>query len=170
MRRVLSRILQGNYTSEDLTLDFSCSRIELDIPAGEEYEGSFHVYSPKDNVPEGKVISSDLRMVLINDTLTGTDSEITYRLEKDYCYEGDTVKGVFSVISSMGEYYIPFTVNIVRPVPTSSIGPIKNLFHFTNLGRSDWKEAVSLFYSKHFPYVIADADTQTKLAYKFLAP
>ncbi len=169
MRRVLSRILQGNYTSEDLTLDFSCSRIEIDVPAGEEYEGSFHVYSTSDIVPEGRIISSDLRMVLINDTLTGSDSEIAYRLEKDYCYEGDTVKGVFSVISNMGEYYIPFTVNIVRPVPDSSIGPVKNLFHFTNLARADWKEAVSLFYSKHFSYVIADSDTQTKLAYKALS-
>ncbi|MCR4793099.1 MAG: DUF5717 family protein [Lachnospiraceae bacterium] len=169
MRRVLSRILQGNYTSEDLTLDFSCSRIELDVPAGEEYEGSFHIYSSSDIVPEGKVISSDLRMVLINDTITGSDSEITYRLEKDYCSEGDAVKGVFSVISSMGEYYIPFIVNIVRPVPESSIGPIKNLFHFTNLARADWKEAVNLFYSKNFPYVIADADTPTKLAYKALS-
>ena len=169
MRRVLSRILQGNYTSEDLTLDFSCSRIELDVPAGEEYEGSFHVYSPTSSVPEGKIISSDLRMVLINDTLTGTDSEIIFRLEKDYCYEGDTVKGVFSVISNMGEYYIPFTVNIIRAVPESSIGPIRNLFHFTNLARADWREAVSLFYSRHFRSVIADADTQTKLAYKALS-
>ncbi len=169
MRRVLSRILQGNYTSEDLSLDFSCSRIELDIPVGEEYEGSFHIYSLSDIVPEGKVVSSDLRMVLISDTITGSDTEITYRLEKNFCHEGDTIKGVFSVISNMGEYYIPFTVNIVRPVPESSVGPIKNLFHFTNLCRADWKEAVSLFYSREFPYCIADADAQTKLAYKALS-
>ena len=169
MRRVLSRILQGNYTSEDLSLDFSCSRIELDIPMGEEYEGSFHVYSPAGTVPEGKVISSDLRMELISDSLTGSDSEITYLLKNEYCNEGDTVKGVFSVISNMGEYYIPFTVNIIRPVPESSIGPVKNLFHFTNLARSNWEEAVELFYSKDFPYVIADADTQTKLSYKALS-
>ena len=121
MRRVLSRILQGNYTSEDLSLDFSCSRIELDVLAGEEYEGSFHVYSASNVIPEGKVVSSDLRMVLISDTLTGKDSEITYRLNPAYCNEGDTVKGVFSVISNMGEYYIPFSVNIVRSVPDSSI-------------------------------------------------
>ncbi len=161
MRRVLSRILQGNYTSEDLSLDFSCSRIELDIPMGEEYEGSFHIYSPAGTVPEGKVISSDLRMELVSDTLTGSDSEITYLLKNEYCNEGDTIKGVFSVISNMGEYYIPFTVNIIRPVPDSSIGPVKNLFHFTNLARANWEEAVELFYSKEFPYVIADSDTQT---------
>ncbi len=169
MRRVLSRIIQGNYTSEDLSLDFSVSRIEMDIPAGEGYEGLFHIYSPSGIVPEGKVLSSDLRMVLISDTITGSDSEITYRLKEEYCSEGDTVKGVFSVISNMGEYYIPFTINIVRPVPGSSIGQIRNLFHFTNLARSDWNEAVSLFYSKNFSYVIADTDTQTKLAYKALS-
>lgn len=169
MRRVLSRILQGNYTSEDLSLDFSCSRIELDVLAGEEYEGSFHVYSSSNVIPEGKVVSSDLRMVLISDTLTGKDSEITYRLNPAYCNEGDNVKGVFSIISNMGEYYIPFSVNIVRSVPDSSIGPVKNLFHFTNLARAEWKEALSLFYSKNFPYVIADSDTQTKLAYKALS-
>ncbi len=169
MRRVLNRILQGNYTSEDLTLDFSCSRIELDIPAGEEYEGSFHIYSSSDIIPEGKVVSSDLRMELISDTITGSDTEITYRLVKNYCSEGDTVKGVFSLISNMGEYYIPFSVNIVRPVPDSQVGPVKNLFHFTNLARANWSEAVSLFYSSKFPYVIADADSQTILVYNALS-
>ena len=104
MRRVLSRILQGNYTSEDLSLDFSCSRIELDVLAGEEYEGSFHVYSSSNAIPEGKVVSSDLRMVLISDTLTGKDSEITYRLNPAYCTEGDNVKGVFSVISTCAAF------------------------------------------------------------------
>ena len=168
MRRVLNRILQGNYTSEDHSLDFSCSRIELDVPAGEEYEGSFHIYS-EGQVPEGKVVSSDLRMKLISDTITGTDTEVTYRLVKDYCSEGDTVKGVFSIISNMGEYYIPFSVNIVRPVPDSSVGPVKNLFHFTNLARENWSEAVELFYSGYFPYVIADADSQTLLTYNALS-
>ena len=169
MRRVLNRILQGNYTSEDLSLDFSCSRIELDIPAGEEYEGSFHIYSSSDIIPEGKVVSSDLRMELISDTITGSDTEITYRLVKNYCSEGDTVKGVFSVISNMGEYYIPFSVSIVRPVPDSQVGHVKNLFHFTNLARANWAEAVSLFYSKNFPHVIADADAQTILTYNALS-
>ena len=169
MRRVLNRILQGNYTSEDLSLDFSCSRIELDVPAGEEYEGSFHIYSSSDIIPEGKVVSSDLRMELISDTITGSDTEITYRLVKNYCSEGDTVKGVFSVISNMGEYYIPFSVGIVRPVPDSQVGHVKNLFHFTNLARANWAEAVSLFYSKNFPHVIADADTQTILTYNALS-
>lgn len=49
--------------------------------------------------------------------------------------EGDVLKGNFYIISNQGEYYLPFVVSIEHVVLDSSIGTIKNLFHFANLAK-----------------------------------
>ena len=66
---------------------------------------------------------------------------------------GEEARGAFHIISNQGEYYIPFFVSVVPKTIDSSLGNIKNLFHFTNLAKSSWEEAVKLFYSKEFKAV-----------------
>ena len=41
-------------------------------------------------------------------------------------------------------------VTVEHGVLNSSVGPIRNLFHFANLAKSNWKEAVRLFYRPEF--------------------
>ncbi len=69
------------------------------------------------------------------------------------------------LISSCGEYAIPYTVSVRRPQLQSSLGIIKNLFHFTNLAQTDWEEAVSLFYSRNFASILHKGDKNILLSY-----
>ena len=103
------------------------------------------VYGPKGQVTEGHIVSSDLRMECVTEIFSGSQDEILYRFDARGMEVGEEVRGSFHVISNHGEYYLPFTVSIVPEVIDSSLGSIKNLFHFTNLAKSCWEEAVKLF-------------------------
>lgn len=169
MRQVVEEILQGKFNVDNGSLDFSCPRIELSLHADTACEGFFLVYGPKGQVTEGHVVSSDLRMVCITEIFSGSQDEILYRFDARGMEVGEEVKGSFYIISNHGEYYLPFSVSIVPEVIDSSLGPIKNLFHFTNLAKSSWEEAVKLFYSKEFKAVFTGNDWQHYAAYKGLS-
>ena len=169
MRQVIEEILQGKFNVDNGSLDFSCPRIELSLHADEVCEGFFLVYGPKGQMTEGHVTSSDLRMECVTEIFSGSQDEILYRFHARGMEVGEEVKGSFYVISNHGEYYLPFTVSIVAEAITSSLGNIKNLFHFTNLAKSSWEEAVKLFYSKEFKAVFTGNDRQHYAAYKGLS-
>lgn len=169
MRQVVEEILQGKFNVDSGSLDFSCPRIELSLHADTACEGFFLVYGPKGQVTEGHVVSSDLRMVCVTEIFSGSQDEILYRFDARGMEVGEEVRGNFYIISNHGEYYLPFRVSIVPEVIDSSLGPVKNLFHFTNLAKSSWEEAVKLFYSQEFKAVFTGNDRQHYAAYKGLA-
>ncbi len=169
MRQVIEEILHGKFNFESGSLDFSCPRIELSLHADTACEGFFLVYGPEGQVTEGHVTSSDLRMECVTRTFSGSQDEILYRFDAAGMEAGEEVRGSFHVISNHGEYYLPFSVSIVPEAITSSLGNIKNLFHFTNLAKSSWEEAVKLFYSREFKAVFAGNDRQHYAAYKGLS-
>lgn len=169
MRQVIEEIRNGNFNFDKGSLDFSCPRIELSLLADTVEEGSFSVYGPEGQVTEGYVVSSDLRMECMTQGFSGSQDEILYRFDARGMEEGEEVKGAFHVISNQGEYYLPFSVVIVPKIITSSLGNIKNLFHFTNLAKSNWEEAVKLFYSEEFKAVFGGNDRQYYASYKGLS-
>lgn len=169
MRQVIEEIRNGNFNFDNGSLDFSCPRIEMSLHADTVEEGSFFVYGPRGRATEGYVVSSDLRMECMTRNFSGSQDEIFYRFDARGTEEGEEVKGAFHIISNQGEYYLPFSVVIVPRVITSSLGNIKNLFHFTNLAKTNWDEAVKLFYSQEFREIFNGNDSKYYAAYKGLS-
>lgn len=169
LKQVIQEILDGNYRYDNGSLDFSCPRIEVSVKAGGETEGSFTVYGPPGVVTEGYVVSSDLRVKCMTQSFSGSQDEIFYQIDTSEAEAGEEIKGAFHIVSNQGEYYLPFSVAVIADVIESSLGPIKNLFHFTNLAKSNWAEAVNLFYSEAFEGVFKGNDKQYYAAYKGLS-
>ena len=169
LKQVIREILDGNFKYDNGSLDFSCPRIELSVHAGCVEEGSFTIYGPQGCVTEGYIVSSDLRMQCITQSFGGSQDEIFYRVDTSEMEAGNEIKGAFHIVSNQGEYYLPFSVAVIDDVIESSLGPIKNLFHFTNLAKSNWAEAVNLFYSEEFERVFTGNDKQFFSAYKGLS-
>ncbi len=169
MQKIIEQILEGNFDYENGSLDFSCSKIEISLHQGENFEGSFRVYGMPEKYTAGQVTSSDWRMECLTGEFVGTDEEIAFLFHGDHMEEGEVVKGNFNIVSNQGEYYLPFVVSVEHTVPESSIGPVRNLFHFANLAKSNWREAVSLFYSKDFERVLSGSDSQYVNAYRGLS-
>lgn len=169
MQDAVKRILEGNFNNDVHSLDFSNPVIELNLREGEDYEGSFTIFGHENEVTEGTVSSTRLRMKCLVNEFFGPREEITYHFDASGMTEGENLKGEFRIISNHGEYYVPYNVNIVSGTLESGLGSIKNLFHFANLARTNWEEAVSLFYSKDFERVFGGVDRQYYGIYRGLA-
>ncbi len=169
MQEIIKRILEGNFDYESGSLDFSCTKLELSLPKGSVYEGSFHILSQPGQFTNGYISTSDMRMECLTPDFAGDEVEIFYCFHGENMEEGDVIKGAFSVISNHGEYYLPFVVSIEHTVLNSSIGPIKNLFHFANLAKTNWPEALNLFYSSEFERVFVGSDAHYYDAYRALS-
>lgn len=168
MQQHIERILQGKFEYDKGNLEFGCSKIELTLKQGELYEGMFSVEGAKNHLTQGRVYSNYSRMRVLNPEFIGNGETITYQFDATGMEEGDVVKGEFDIISNQGEYYLPFVVTIEHEMLQSSLGPVKNLFHFTNLAKTNWAEAVSLFYCKEFQQILEGNDSQYLGLYKGL--
>lgn len=168
MQSAVEKVLEGNFNKGIRALDFSSPVIELNLREGEEYEGSFTIFGPENGVSEGLISSTSLRMKCLAERFSGSREEIGYQFDASGMTEGDEVKGEFRIISNQGEYFVPYNVSIVKETLDSELGNIRNLFHFANLARTNWEEAVSLFYSKDFKSIFHGADRQYYGIYKGL--
>lgn len=168
MQSVIDRILDGQFNTDNKTLVFSVPVIELTVSEGDSYEGSFTIYGPDDELTEGTVSSSDLRMQCPVENFSGQENEIPYIFDTAGLSEGDCTKGEFKIVSNQGEYILPYDIHIDRTKPDTSLGNIKNLFHFTNLARTSWKEAVDLFASDDFENILSGAERQHRGVYHAL--
>lgn len=160
MEEVIDRLLEGNFDYENGSLDFSCTKLELSISKGQSVQGSFRIYTGSGRYTRGNVISSDGRMECLTPEFVGSEEEIFYCFHGENMEEGDVVKGEFYVLSNQGEYYLPFVVTVEYAVLTSSLGNIRNLFHFANLVKTSPSEAADIFYSPGFQNIFNGSDSQ----------
>ncbi len=169
MKNVIDRLLNGQFEYSERTLSFSIPRLELSIKPGEDYEGSFVVHGPSDRMVQGGITSSEMRMEIITAGFSGSEFEVAYKFHGKGLCAGDVLKGNFSVISNQGEYQLPFVVNVEISHVMSSMGAIRNMFHFVNLAKTDWGEARNLFYSDDFIEVFSENDTEYESLYRGLS-
>lgn len=169
MLQYIERILEGKFEYDKGNLEFGCSKIELTLKCGEICEGMFTVDGAKNHLTQGRVYSSYSRMKVLNPEFIGNGETITYQFDATGMEEGDVVKGEFDIVSNQGEYYLPFVVTIEHEILQSSLEPVKNLFHFTNLAKTNWAEAVGLFYCKEFQQILEGNDRQYLGLYKGLS-
>ncbi len=166
MKQVIDRILDGQFEYERGTLEFSTERIELTIKPGEDVEGSFSIKGPEAKYTEGTVSATEVRMEVLTPEFVGSDDSISYRFRGEGLSAGDVLKGNFRVISNQGEYFLPFVVSVEAQRIGSSLGDIKNLFHFANLAKTNWDEAVDLFYSPQFIRIFTGNDSRYEGLYR----
>lgn len=164
----ISRYLNGEFDYEGGSLVFSCSKIEINMKYDEITEGSFTLEEQSGKVVTGKVYSTNLLLECPADVFHGTEIEIPYRVNTAQKQPGDVIKGEIHIISDMGEYAVPYVINVVHETMDSSLGNIKNLFHFTNLAKSSWEEAVKLFYHENFISILNGNDSRYRSLYKGL--
>lgn len=149
-------------------MEFSCQSLDLCVKSGEQTEGSFCIYADGQDI-EGNIYSSDTRMQSLLEHINGKEIEVPYCFNGTNLEAGNQVKGEFTVICNQGEYVLPYHVTVQKPVLNTSMGIIKNLFHFTNLAKTDWNEAVELFYSEDFESIFKQSDKSEFAVYKGLS-
>ena len=165
----ISRYINGEFDYESGSLVFSCSKIEINIRQGETVNGSFTIEEQSGREVSGQVYSTNLILNCPKENFAGKETEVSYCVDATGKIPGDVIKGEIQIISDMGEYVIPYVINVIHETIESSIGNIKNLFHFANLAKSNWEEAVKLFYHDNFISVLTGNDARYRSLYKGLS-
>ncbi len=154
----------------EAALEFSEVSLELSLKKGEVKEGAFTVFAPEGTLAKGWVVSSGMEMECLVEEFVGAKEEIAYRFSAKEVEAGDVLEGAFFIISNYGEYELPYRVEIESDTIESSMGTIKNMFHFANLAKENWEEAVKAFYSPPFRKLfLKGADRRYYSAYKGLS-
>lgn len=169
MKEVIEQLINDKFHSDNGSIDFSCPKLELELKKDEIRESDFQVVSTTGAVVKGIIVTSNLRIRLVTTEFEGVQSTVRFYFDSTGMEEGDIVKGEIHIVSNFGEYYLPIIVSVEHSVVKTSLGSIKNLFHFANLAKTNWLEAVNLFYSKDFNELFGANDKQYYGAYEGLS-
>lgn len=165
----IARYIAGEFEYEGGSLVFSCSKIELNLSQGETVTDSFTIKEESDKEFHARIYSSNIVMKCDKEEYDGTEVTVTYQADTADKLSGDVIKGEFQIVSDMGEYVIPYVISIRHETIDSSLGNIKNLFHFTNLAKTDWEEAVKLFERNDFETILTGNDAKYRNLYRGLS-
>ena len=154
---------------EEDFLEVSESRLELNAMPGEVLQGEIKVRSRSGREVHVFLYSDHYRMQCRIRELIGKEGVLAYRFDTTGMEAGAMEKGELCVLSEMGEHRIPFVVSVHQTLTETSLGEIRNLFHFTNLARENWEEAVRLFYSKDFAEIFYGHDRKYYDLYRGLS-
>lgn len=169
LKETVEKYIEEKFEFDDASIDFSESKVEMVVRKDEVEKGSFQIKSSGGGIAEGYLYTTNIRMVCEEKEFCGNEVTIHFLFNAAGLEDGCVIKGNFNVISSKGEGYLPFVITIARSFIETSLGQVKNTFHFANLAKSNWKEAVQLFYSPHFPPVLTGNESRYFNIYKGLA-
>ncbi len=153
-----------------MSLYIDIKKIEGSCPEGGYLSGSFKISaSGRDRI--AFMIRASHRRVRLsvpdyNGKINGDGMEIEYEVDTKGLDAGTVFKGSVFVISDAGEKKIPVILSVIKEELVSSQGPIRNLFHFTNLAKTDFNEAVDIFYQKGMDRILEDGERDIYFKYR----
>jgi len=167
-QEMITKVLEGKSVYRDGSLSFSCPKLELYLSPGVCEKSSFVVMGRKGIPLIGTAITDNMRLKCANSTIKGNPCEVEVYFDTTGLDEGECIRGEIKVISNQGEYGLPYMVHVIPKMIDTSMGQVKNLFHFTNLAKTNWDEAVKLFYHPDFEKTISGNDRQYRNVYRAL--
>ena len=168
MQKKLEELAAGICRSNSSILQFSQEKLDLEVVEGTDYTGEFRIQSAGNMTVQGMICSSSPRMECYSPKFQGETMIQRFVFHSEGLAEGDTQKGSFHIISSQGEYDLPFSVSVSRNYADSSAGKIKSIFDFANLARNSYEEAVRIFGQPEFIHVFKPQETEERLLYRML--
>lgn len=154
MKEKIDRLSNGIFEHEIPELILSEDELHIDIIENDEYTGSFKISNSAGRRMKGLLYVTGKVLSLDCDSFYGTENEIVYHVNGKEVEIGRNYTGYINVISEFKEVQIPFYIQVVPSLCKSSLGPIRDIFQFTNLAMERWEEARSTFVSPFFEKTI----------------
>ncbi len=165
MKEEMEKLMQEEKNS---FLQISCDVIEQELEQG-KIEGSFTLESMSGKAIKGKVLVADPRVEVKTAGFSSEQVKISYCFDGSHMEPEEEVSGSFVLLTNYGEYEVPYTFTYPKLSFESSLGEIKNLFHFTNLARSNWQEALKFYFSDGFEEVLKKCGRRNAEIYRALS-
>ncbi len=150
MKLLMEKLASGNANYETPDVEISENRIAVELHGGETVEGEITI-TGKNGLPvKGVAFSTDDHVTFENNQFYGVNNILRYKISGKNLYEGQVCSGTISVITTGGDFAIPFGITIKKDEVTSAGGSVNTLQDFLQLVQESYDEALLLFMSKEF--------------------
>lgn len=168
MQRRLEELAAGKCERQTSLLQFVPDKLEIHVTEGAAYQGEFTIRSSEGIAVEGVVCSTSPRMKCPEEEFLGTEVVQKFEFQSEGLSDGARQDGEFHIISSQGEYALPFSVTVGKKYPKGPQGVIKSIFEFANLARLSYDEAVKVFAQPEFAALFAPGEDDKRLVFRGL--
>lgn len=168
MKELVGKLSRGVIEYDLPTVETSVSEISKELYDDENAEGAFSVFCESDSEIKGIVYSTSDKVIVKNDKFMGQSSIINYFVNTKGCEDGTVITGRFNVVTNGGEVFIPYNFEIKKCKIESTDGEIENLFHFTNLVKTRYEEAIRIFKDEKFSRCLLKDNLQYQALYEGL--
>ena len=166
LREIIDKLIDGVFEYDTDKLLFDVQSIEEKLSAKEVYEGVLHFASSEGTPVKGYIYSSSMRLVVRETEFNTNEFTTSFIFDPTGLEAGDEINGDIQIVSSAGEYYLPFEFTILSTARDSKVSGVRNLFHFTNLAQTDFSEATAIFYTPDFVRVFDGNDKSNLTKYR----
>lgn len=159
MRKKIQDLIKGTYEYDRPELNFSETCLRFEVLEENVYKGRFTMTSSKMEKIRGLILCDHPRMKCLLSKFDGISIDVDFEYHAADIAEGCEDEGQIIVVSSSGEYRLPFVAVPVKYYYPSSIGKIKTINDFSNLAKLNWDEALTIFQSRYFSNIFEDEKT-----------
>ena len=156
MKRRIEQLINGRFEYEVPGLLLSREDIRESTKAGENIRGELIIAAENGSRIKGIAYSSHRRFLLGKERFTGEKIEIPYGADVKGLNPGDSFEGELVLSTSIGEYRVPFAIQVEPCRIKTSAGSIRDLDAFAELAKKDFKEAYHLFLDDSFPELLKE--------------
>lgn len=149
-------------------LEFDVPKVSIQVDCDTMYRGSFNLLSCQDKDIRGYIYANHFRLNVPEQMFCGRNLNIPFEFDSTGMEYGDCVQCEFYIVTNVGDFYMPFEANVCGNLFESELGEIRNLFHFANLARVNWKKAKECFCNPDFLNILVGGGSQYIESYKTL--
>ncbi|MDY3920058.1 MAG: DUF5717 family protein [Candidatus Limivivens sp.] len=166
MKRRIDQLLNEKFEYEMPVMKIDQKSIHGTVHRGESFRGSFTMENPTQKKMKGFLYSSSPRAGFDPQTFSAISERVIYEIDTTGMEEGEVLEGVFMICSSIGEYRIPYRVEVEKPMVRTSAEVIESMEKFTALAKKDFQKAYALFVSSDFPRMLEKDSPQNLTLYE----
>lgn len=165
MRERINRLAKGIIDMEVPKLLFQPERIEEEVQAGELIRKEVFVTSDNGLHSKGLVYSSNSRVLTMNSSFGGLRNHIGYEIDTRYLESGDTIEGVFYLVTNGGEKEIPYLFRVQAGASGEAMRRLKEPRDFVRVAKEDYEMALRMFEYHDFTEVPFMQDMHVRALY-----
>lgn len=151
MKRRIDQLLNEKFEYEAPQLLIEPARLYGTVRRGRNWAGSFTLTNPAQKKAKGLLYASSPRAGLSPASFHGIAEKIFFEVDMTGLSEGDTLEGLFTVCSDLGEYQIPWKVQVEGTAAGRTEEMPESLSAFAAAARKDYGEACRVFQTPAFP-------------------
>ena len=166
MKRKMEQLRNGNFKYRLPKLIFSQEKIHVRLEPGEKVQGELYFGAEDETKIKGYISASSRRFVPAVETFSGTAISLSYGIDAVGMQPGESCEGTLNLITSVGEYKIPFVIEAEKEQMHTSSGEVTNLDSFVNLARHNYREAFRLFTNPRFAFLLKKENRKIRALYR----